>query len=546
MRSSIALSIIWCCFLAKALFFCTVIPLWEGYDEYSHFAMIQYVALHRGLPDASMNSSREVAESRKLVPAGDWTAADHTNRLLSYEGYWRLPPAERERLRVGLRSLPAAWRSEEAQPRLAMYEAQQAPLYYWIIAPVYRLVQASPLTTRVWILRCLTAVLASLVIPAGFFMARQVCGSTMVPLGIALILASMPELFISACRVGNEGLAIGLGSFAVLAIMRQHHSSPSPVRGVCFGIVLGATLLTKAYFLVLLPLSVVALIRAWHRDPVRRRRDFLELLIMLVVCLAISGWWYGRNLWMTHSLTGEQIEVAATTHSIISLPQAMVRTPWRRVLDFLLVSYIWIGDGSFLVVRSWMYRVVEWIWIFSLAGVLLQICDWREGLDSRLDLLLVLLAPATLLLGLCFHAAQTMQATGIPGTLGHYMYALGAPEGILLVVGLQWWLPYRWRTLPVPLLVTVFAGLDLFTSWFLLLPYYTGIIQHDVQGRLHALHVTQLAHGGLKILFERLIVNGPEFVSVGGVTVMAAVGLIATGYLITISYWIGKQVITKT
>jgi hypothetical protein len=534
MRALIALSIIWCCFLVHALFLCTVIPLWEGYDEYSHFAVIQWFALHRGLPDATMNSSLEVAESRTLVPAGDWTAADRSQGLMSYEDYWRLPPPDREQLRTRLKNIPAAWWTRDAHPRLALYEAQQPPLYYWITAPIYRMFETSTLPTRVWILRCLTALMASLVIPAGYFAARQICGGTMIPLGIALIIASMPELYISVCRVSNEGLAIGLGGVAVVALLRLHHQPPSMTRGVWTGIILGATLLSKAYFLVLLPLTLVALARAWYRDPALRKKALVELLIVLMICFAISGWWYGRNLALTHSLTGEQTDVAANATKMFSLPQAVVKTPWLHVFDFMLVSYIWVGDGSFLVARSWMYRVVEFLWVLALAGMLVQFVRWRGTRDTQLDLLLMLMAPMLLLLALCFHALQAMQSTGVPGTLGHYLYALVVPEAILLAVGLDW------RGLQVPVLVSVFAGLDVFTTWFLLLPYYTGLIQHDAHGGLRALHAGQFAHGGLSVMFERLLVNGPEFLSAAGVSAMAAAALLATVILIGMSCWIAK------
>jgi hypothetical protein len=96
MRTRFTLWTIWGCFLARALFYCAAVPLWEGYDEYSHFALIHYVATHNGrFPPGgiSPNSSRAVGESRRLTP-GAWIIHDSSQGILSYDEYFRLPSPE--------------------------------------------------------------------------------------------------------------------------------------------------------------------------------------------------------------------------------------------------------------------------------------------------------------------------------------------------------------------------------------------------------------------------------------------------------------------
>src|ERR1019366_1723899 len=93
---------IWCCFLARAMFYCTAVPLWEGYDEYSHFALVQYVAVHHGrfpLESILPNSSRTVSESRRLTP-GAWIIRDTSKGILSYEEYFSLPSPEQKARRA--------------------------------------------------------------------------------------------------------------------------------------------------------------------------------------------------------------------------------------------------------------------------------------------------------------------------------------------------------------------------------------------------------------------------------------------------------------
>src|SRR5271163_3237887 len=122
-KMKLLLSVVWLSFVLRAVFYCTVSPLWEGFDEYAHFAVIQYVFFHHDIPDfRRADSSREIAESRKLVPA-PWVLRDDSKGLLSYEEYWQLPAQERSEREARLRSLPLAWSAEDARPELSLYEA---------------------------------------------------------------------------------------------------------------------------------------------------------------------------------------------------------------------------------------------------------------------------------------------------------------------------------------------------------------------------------------------------------------------------------------
>ena len=69
MRATRWILAIWLCFLARAFFYCAALPLWEGYDEWSHFAVVQRMAF-RGEPLVSRFSQipRDVAASLELAP----------------------------------------------------------------------------------------------------------------------------------------------------------------------------------------------------------------------------------------------------------------------------------------------------------------------------------------------------------------------------------------------------------------------------------------------------------------------------------------------
>jgi hypothetical protein len=515
------LLIVWLSFVLRGIFYCSAFPIFEGFDEYAHFAVIQHIFFHHDIPNPRLaDSSRQIAESLKLVPVA-WVLRDDAEGLLSYEAYWRLSVPDRLERQARLRTLPPAWSSVDAVPRLPLYEAQQPPLYYWILSPLYSSVQSLDLPTQVWALRCASLLLASTVIPIGFVTARRVFSDHRAALGVAIVIASMPQLAMDAFRISNDSLSVALGGMAVYAVTTLWNSPPDLIRGMLAGLAIGAALLTKAYFLALLPWAAIVLLDVLFRDSQQRKAAGWQLAACLTTCLAVSGWYYWRVLTLTGTLTGEQNDIGAQT-SHLSLTHAVRIMPWRPIFDFIAVSHIWLGNWSFLGVRTWMYRVIELIFVFALFGLVLHFVRPKTSLPKR-KLVGILLMPCVfLLVGICFHAVQSFRSAGTIGTFGYYMFGLIVPEAIILLVGLFRLLPSGRRFLVVPVLALFFALLEQFGTTFILLPYYAGLIQHDSQGHLHTLEISQLTHGGVSRLFENLLANKASFLTAPELMIMMA------------------------
>lgn len=41
MSARLILVTLWTCFLLRGFFYCSFLPIWEGYDEWAHFAFVQ-------------------------------------------------------------------------------------------------------------------------------------------------------------------------------------------------------------------------------------------------------------------------------------------------------------------------------------------------------------------------------------------------------------------------------------------------------------------------------------------------------------------------
>src|SRR5713226_7761435 len=96
------LACLWVIFLFRGLFYVSFVPLWEGFDEWSHYAVLQNIAISgRLLIGANDPVSREVQASLELAPV-PWQFTG-----LKHDSYWRLAEAERKDRARKLRSLPA-------------------------------------------------------------------------------------------------------------------------------------------------------------------------------------------------------------------------------------------------------------------------------------------------------------------------------------------------------------------------------------------------------------------------------------------------------
>ena len=209
------LACLWFSFLVRGLFYVSFVPLWEGFDEWSHYAVLQNMATSgRALIGPNDPVSHEVQASLELAPMPRQVSG------LKHDAYWRLPEAERKERERKLRSLPAQWTREPGDGGEHAYEAQQAPLYYWLLTPAYRLSAGLPLPARVWLLRLLSLLAASLVMPMGFLVARRVFEDDRLALGVAALIAALPELMMTVCHIGNDSLAVAMGALLLLVLFK--------------------------------------------------------------------------------------------------------------------------------------------------------------------------------------------------------------------------------------------------------------------------------------------------------------------------------------
>ncbi len=487
---------IWSCFAARLAFYCSMLPLWEGYDEWAHFAVIRTVAsLGRLQVSREQPVPRDIEESLRITPV-PWELRNLPAPAATQDLYWNLSAEERQRREQALREMPAQWRNEDGSAFQA-YEALQPPLYYWLLAPVLRALSGVDLPTQVLVLRWLSAAIASLAIPLVFFMARDVFGDGTTALGCAAVVALMPGFALDVARVGNEAWAVLLFSGLTWAVVRGAR------KGI--PILLGLGLLTKVYFLTAVPAAAARMRRRWW--------------VLLLVSAAVAGWWYVRNVVTTGTLSGLSESVMLRDVGILGMLRRIPTVPWRTAVDAILFSHLYFGGWSSLMARSWMYHVFYVVAAVGAVGLAFQLR--KEPIRWLLSIYGLFWA------GQLYNVLLLYLSKGLPGSMGWYMYAAVAAEVVLCVAGFGRF--RRWAAVGGAVLFGLF---DLYTVHAIAIPYYTGMIRHRPNAALTAVHAADFRAVGFGGAFERLAVNKGALISKAVLIGLWVIYLAATVWLI--------------
>lgn len=518
-------------FLLRGAFYSVEQPMWEGFDEWAHFGYIEHVVRYRRLPSRFDPVSDQLRRSVELAPVSA-AAADYSTASITHDAFWRLPVEERLRRERELRGLTTGYKSDGGvSGALLQYEAQQPPLYYLLLALPYLAVQSLSLPAQALTLRIASLLISTL----GLFLCYRValripaCRRAAVPL--LLLLASWPGLLVRMSHIGNDALALALGSAVVLCSFRIVRHDSGIRDWALAGVALGAALLTKSYMLALVPVLPFAALIQSLRQRTNRLRTVSGCMLALTLVGLMAGWWYARTWLATKTLSGEQIDAAAAQFGLAGRLGAIRNINWSRVLESAAATHIWTGGWSFLAVRSWMYRVLELLALIAGVGLAVPAGRFaRHGLHRRLgngDARFSLAACAFVLFcfGLGYFATVVYLTRGISTALGWYLYGIAGAETALLGCGFTGLFGVKRAASCVAAMAALACAFDLYTVHFVSMPYYSGIVAHTSSGRLATFHISDLRGIGLGGLFTRLATNKPRSV---GAPLIAALW---TGYL---------------
>ncbi len=347
--------------LANAILYSALLPLWEGFDEPFHFGYVQRLANGQGPPDPrTATLSREVANSILLAPAAP-PVKHNLPEVTTYSEYFALPQSKRAEIEAQLREIPPdlRWQSSD----LLNYEGQHPPLAYLALAAPERLLAHVPLPVRVLILRVIASVVATLLLYAG---ASKLCSE----LGLAesyraatiFCIFSLQMTWATVAHVANDWLAVPLAIWTLTAAI-GYWKAPRTWATAWLAGLTAAGLLTKAYFLALVPLVVVVCLA---RKSLARKK-WMDLALAAGIILAVAAPWYIRNAVKYGALSGMQ-EARAGFGPAAAI-QSTVTLDWTATAVASLRSWLWTGNNSFTsfslvteaaIIAIWLVALVLW------------------------------------------------------------------------------------------------------------------------------------------------------------------------------------------
>lgn len=255
-------------------------------------------------------------------------------------------------------------------------------------------------------------------------------------LAMALTAFNPMFLFITG-SVNNDNLAVLLGTWTLLLVVRTVNDGITPRRTAILAVVVALGTLTKVSGVTLVPLVGLALlIHGWRTG--RWKESLVAGIVIGLVWTSLAGWWYLRNLRLYGELFGTRtmVQVAGPREAPVTLWQ--LRREWYG----FWVAYWALFGGVNILADPIAYRflaVVSWLAVAGLVWWTFQVIRRKTWRDLLLPGLLVLQ------IGITFAAlvSWTLQTYGSQGRL---MFPVIGALSALMALGLLNALPDRWRS----------------------------------------------------------------------------------------------------
>jgi len=429
-------------------------PPFEGFDEAQYWSAIQQTADTGHLP--------RYGQARIARDAQDYPGPLPASAGQPYAG-WTLAPL--------------GGPTHYAQGATLNYEAQHPPLYFLLMAPLYRLAAGLNWPAHFLILRLASWTLAFAGFCAGALATQAILRRrghalpiTLLPMAWPLL---FPQFFEEFTRITNDTLCLALIG-ALWWLLAAQLNAATTWRGAVIGLVLGLGLLTKAFFLPL-TLGVTLLLLAAEPRP--------KTLLAPALALLLGGWWYVHAWLATGNLTGASDFVELRQHGGFL---QNLRAHFPTVLDLclrapalylsgllrMLLGFCWAGSWSFVHPPRPLEAPVIVLALLPCALYTRRVRRWD----------FIALAPvfmvAPVLAGLLYHLAMMLAATGQgAGTPGWFVHLFSGPLSLVLALGWP-----RWR-LMAPLVAYTLA-LDALLAWCQI-AFFSGCLPRAGQGAVH-------------------------------------------------------------
>ncbi|MHB1131296.1 MAG: DUF2142 domain-containing protein [Chloroflexota bacterium] len=406
-------------FFAVGLYYNVANPIWEAPDEPAHYQHVVHIAQTGTLPIRQAKAGDQLHQPPLYYVLGSlavgWLELEDQAPAKPNPRFIWLEPRQ------------------GTDPNIAIHLGDELPPYQGTVLAVHLLRLLSLLGCAIAV-GC-TYALARLVVPERPWLAVAATGFT----------AFVPQFLFVASTVSNDGIAIGLGSLTLLLVTRlalrlQEGAALGYRDFAVLGLVVGLGMLSKLTYYGLLPLLIVVFLYSLAVAAGRRQRLFAGWVLAGVIGVALSGWWYARNLLVYATglaLFGPGRIDPRTTRDIPEKPEEVI-TALGWYPEPLFQSF-WLRFGWMDIHPDpWVYDAAIALSVGVVAGLFMLLARGvlgrrPLGKSARLGIGLCLLA------FVCVFAITTWRFAYTLGNhypQGRYLYPVQAGTALLAVFGL--------------------------------------------------------------------------------------------------------------
>ncbi|HAL61293.1 MAG TPA: hypothetical protein DCP08_02675 [Chloroflexi bacterium] len=362
-------------FLVLAGSYGIVTPVFEAPDEPAHYFYIKYVGDTGSLPAITDTTTEQPWAGQGHQPPLYYSLGAHVTALVDTSDAQQL-----------LQRNPHAnlgYSMALGNKNILVHSDEERFPYHGAVLAVH-------------LGRLLSTLLGTITVLAAYLTGLEVSPQNrMIALGASLLVALNPQFIFISGTVNNDNLVIALSSLAVLFCLRLITRGPTGRNALALGFLLGLAQLSKLNSLplwLLIPF-VPGVAHARHRPPLKT--TIQHALLICLVALGISGWWFARNYSLYGDPTGFNAHFALQG---------------RRARRLTLRRLLWEGQGlkmSFWAVFGWfnivtneiIYRFFD---LLSLTGFLGLAISAPRFLRNKRDLSLGPLGILPLWIGIMF------------------------------------------------------------------------------------------------------------------------------------------------
>jgi hypothetical protein len=351
-------------FAVLSVTFSVVTPIFEASDEVWHYPVVQYIAAGHGLP---------------------------VQTLPDHPGPWK-QEASQAPLYYALAGLLTSW-IDTSDLDITLQPNPHAAIGVVTLDGNINMVAHNPAreawpwhgtVLAVHVARLLSVALGTATVYLTYRLGRETFPDKPdVALGAAAFTAFTPMFAFISGSVNNDNLVIPLCALALLLMIRQSREARYVERRLMFGwLALGAviglaTLAKLSGMLLLLPAALTGGWVAWRRQSWRHL--FAAALAIGLPVLALTGWWFWRNLQLYRDPTGMSMFNPYFTRPV----PADLAQIWSERTSFLY-GYWGNFGGLNLPLPGAAFTVLNALLVLAIAGLLLYaIRLWLRKVDIR-------------------------------------------------------------------------------------------------------------------------------------------------------------------